>query len=94
MQHNRLFWIGITTLILLLIPAIAMQYTNEVNWKFFDFVMAFVLLYTAGFLCDLVLRKIPKLQHRIILLALILLGLLIVWAELAVGILSDFNLGY
>jgi hypothetical protein len=72
--------------LLLLIPFIAMQFTTEVEWTLADFVVAGGLLLTAGLLAELVLRKVTTRQHRIILCLTILLVLLLVWAELAVGI--------
>ena len=44
------------------------------------------LLYGTGMLCEFVLRKVTKTQYRIAICAAILLLLLLVWAELAVGI--------
>ena len=72
--------------ILLSVPAIAMQFTGEVKWNLFDFVVAGVLLFGTGLLCELALRLIQGLIPRAITLGLILLGLFLVWAELAVGI--------
>ena len=86
MQNKRLILIVITSAILLLIPFIAMQFTDEVNWNLFDFVIAGGLLLGTGLLVDLAIRKINKLPMRIAACAVIVLGLLLVWAELAVGI--------
>lgn len=72
--------------LLLLIPFIAMQFTNEVNWGPFDFVVAGVLLLGTGLVCELVLRMVKNTGYRIVVLGAILLALFLVWAELAVGI--------
>jgi hypothetical protein len=76
----------LTATVLLLLPLIAMQFTGEVKWSFFDFVAAGVLLYGTGLLCEVVLRKVKKMEHRVIICGVILLALLLIWAELAVGI--------
>lgn len=86
MQTKRLQVILFTITLLLLIPFIAMQFTDEVNWSPFDFVVAGALLLTIGLLCELVLRKVKKIQHRIVLCLAILLVFLLIWVELAVGI--------
>ena len=86
MQNKRLIGIVLTVALLLLIPLIAMQFTNGVNWSLFDFVVAGVLLFGTGLACELVLRKVKKIQHRVILCATLLALLFIIWAELAVGI--------
>jgi len=86
MQNKRLNIILLTSGILLLIPLIAMQFTDEVNWTLFDFVVAATLLLGTGLMCELVIRKINKIKHRIVLCIVILAAFLIIWAELAVGI--------
>ena len=86
MQNKRLNIILLSSAILLLIPLIAMQFTDEVNWTPMDFSVAGALLIGTGLMCDLVLRKISKVKYRIALCSAILLGLLLIWAELAVGI--------
>jgi hypothetical protein len=58
MENKRLMGIVLTVVVLLLIPLIAMQFTNEVNWTLFDFVVAGVLLLGTGFICELVIRKV------------------------------------
>ena len=72
--------------IILLIPFIAMQFTDEVSWTIFDFIVMGILLLSTGLLCELVLRKITKIKYRTFLLVAIILTFLLVWAELAVGI--------
>ena len=85
-QNKRLTAIVLTVAFLLLIPLIAMKFTNEVSWTLFDFVIAAVLLLGTGFLCELILRKVKKTGYRIALCAALLVGLLLIWLELAVGI--------
>ena len=86
MKNKRLIGIMLTAALLLLLPLIAMQFTDEVNWNVFDFVVAGVLLFGTGLICELVLRKIKKTKYRVAICAFILAALLLVWAELAVGI--------
>ena len=85
-QNKRLIGIVLTVGILLLIPLIAMQFTNEVKWDSRDFVIMGVLLLGTGLMCELVMRKVKKIQHRVLLIATILVALFLIWAELAVGI--------
>ena len=86
MQKNRLLIISFISVMLLLIPLTAMQFTNEVNWTLFDFVIAGALLFITGLLCELAIRKIKKPKYRIAAFTAILAVLLLIWAELAVGI--------
>lgn len=73
-------------ILLLLIPFIAMQFTNEVAWSVMDFVIAGILLLGTGLAIEFVLRKVKNTKHRIIICILILLALLLLWLELAVGL--------
>ena len=86
LQNKRLTGILLTVALLLLVPFLAMQFTNEVNWTLADFVVAGALLLGTGLSCELVLRKVKKTQYRIAICAAILLALALIWIELAVGI--------
>ena len=86
MKNKSLYIILIAVAILLLIPLIAMQFTNEINWTIFDFVVMGILLLITGLLCEFVLRKVTKTKHKIALCLVILLAFIIVWAELSVGV--------
>lgn len=85
-QNKRLTSILLTVAFLLLIPFIAMQFTNEVNWTLSDFVVAGVLLLGTGLLCELVMRKVKSKDYRIGILVVTLVAFFLIWAELAVGI--------
>ena len=86
MQNKRLIIILLTSAIILLIPLIAMQFIDEVNWTLFDFIIAGALLLGTGLMCELAIRKINKIKYRIAICVALLVALLLIWAELAVGI--------
>jgi hypothetical protein len=71
---------------LLMIPLIAKLFTDEVNWSLFDFIVAGIILLGTGFAVELIMRKVTKLSIRITLCVLLLVTLLLVWIELAVGL--------
>ena len=85
MKNKRLIGIVITIALLLCLPLIAMQLTEDVTWTLFDFIVAGALLLATGLMCELVLRKVKKIAYRIAICSVILAALLIIWAELAVG---------
>ena len=87
-QKIRLVCIFVVVALLLLIPWIAMKFTNEVKWNWFDFLVAGTLLLGTGLICELVLRTVKKIQYRLAICAVILFLLFIVWAELAVGLIG------
>lgn len=84
--NKRLTGILITVALLLLIPLIAMQFTNEVKWGPADFAVMGILLLGTGLMCELVMRKVKKVGYRIAICAALLVALFLIWAELAVGI--------
>ena len=86
MQNKRLIIIVLTSAILLLIPLITMQFTDEVNWILIDFVVAGALLLGTGLMLEFVIRKVKKIEYRIAICVALLVVLLLIWAELAVGI--------
>lgn len=86
MRNKRFFLISITIVVILLIPLIAMQFTDEVNWSLLDFVAAGIILICMGLLVELVSWKISNRILRITLILVILIILLLIWTELAVGI--------
>jgi hypothetical protein len=74
---------------LLMVPAVAMRFTREVNWGPLDFVVAGILLAGIGSLYVLLTRKLRTVQQRRAIGGGLLLTLLLVWAELAVGIFGS-----
>lgn len=88
-QNKRLLGIVLGVALILSIPLIAMQFTDEVDWKLFDFVIMGVLLLGTGLVCELLIRKVRNMNYRIGLIALALVVLFLIWAELAVGIFGS-----
>lgn len=74
---------------LLLIPLIAMQFTNEVNWSVADFIIMGFLLTSAALLLQLV-RSLGLSKRTKIGLSLgVIFLFLLVWGELAVGLFGS-----
>ena len=84
--NKRLIGILITVALILLVPFIAMQFTDEVDWKLTDFFIMGVLLLGTGLMSELVMRKVKNIKYRIAIIAVILVALFLIWAELAVGL--------
>jgi hypothetical protein len=84
-NNRRMLIVSVVTL-LLMVPFVAMQFTSEVNWTPADFIIAGVLLFGTGLLCEIVLTNVKTLWSRLAICGLVLVMLFLVWAELAVGI--------
>ena len=83
---KRLPYIFGIIILLLSIPLIAMQYSDEVDWSAMDFVIMGALLLGVGLMIDLILRKIRTRSARVYLIIGLIVLFLLVWVELAVGI--------
>lgn len=76
----------IGTGVLLLIPLIAMQFTDDVYWTLSDFIIAAILLISAALIAKYAQKKIANSKSRYCVYVLLLIAFLLLWAELAVGI--------
>ncbi|MFK3739826.1 hypothetical protein [Massilia sp. TN1-12] len=76
------------TALLLLVPLVAMRFTREVDWGPGDFLAAGALLAGAGIAWVGVSRRVRAPGRRVLMKTGVALVLLLVWAELAVGIVS------
>lgn len=83
--------VSLITVSLLLLPLIAMQFTDEVNWQAADFIVAGLLLFVTGFVLELIIAKVKPTSRKLLAGALLIGLFLYVWAELAVGVFT--NLG-
>jgi len=72
--------------LLLSIPLIAMQLTDEVNWSFFDFIIMGIMLSITGLALGIITKKIKYYKYRNIFIAIIIMIFLLIWAELGVGL--------
>ena len=83
---RRVLWL--LAFAVLLVPAVAMQFTAEVNWGPEDFLVAALLIGLAGLGIELALRWWRAPRARLLAVAGVLFLFLLVWAELAVGIFT------
>ena len=81
--------LGATALLLLvlLVPLVATQLTAEVAWGFGDFVAAAALLAGSAIAYVIAARRLSSKRGRAGAAGLLGMALLLVWAELAVGIM-------
>ena len=88
--HNKvLVWVALATGFVLLVPWLAMRFTDEVAWTLLDFVAAGTLVFGAGLVFVLAARTMPK--YRAITGIALAVALIYVWVELAVGIFTTWG---
>ena len=85
---TTVFTIVVITASILLIPYIAMQFTDEVDWSTSDFVVAGGLVAGTALFYELIKRNASSVQNRVIATIVLLAAALLIWLELAVGIFS------
>lgn len=85
---------ALITMVLLLVPLLAMQFTNEVRWDETDFVVAGLLLFGTGFSYKLIAMQSKNIIYRAAVATALGAGLFLIWSNLAVGIIgSEDNVG-
>jgi hypothetical protein len=89
LQKEALIRITLATAFILLLPLLAMQFTNEVAWDLADFAVAGVLLFGAGLTYELIARKAGNITYRAAVGVAVAAALLLVWMNLAVGIIGN-----
>ena len=88
-EKKRLSTLLTLAAFILLVPLIAMQFTEEVKWTLNDFIIAGGLLFGTGIAIEVTLRKLKKDTSRVMVLAAVLILFLMIWAEMAVGIFGS-----
>lgn len=83
-----------TAALILLLPAVAMQFTSEVNWTASDFVFAIVLIGGTGLLFELTVRMSDNIAYRAGVGLALAATFLTVWANGAVGMIGDEDNAY
>ncbi len=80
---------GAVTVLILIVPLVAMQFTDEVDWTLSDFVIAGILLFGAGLAYELVSRRGNTAAYRTAVGFAVGGVLLLLWVNGAVGILGS-----
>ncbi len=88
-MRNRLLRILAAVSALLLVPLIAMQFTDEVNWNAADFLVMGLLLTGTALVTTVIAERLKQSRHKLMLSLFALAVVLVIWAELAVGIFGS-----
>ncbi len=88
LTRRLIVWAAVVAFILL-IPLVAMQFTEEVNWDLFDFAFMGALLFGTGLAYELVARKGGTFAYRIAVGVALVAAFLLVWVNGAVGIIGN-----
>lgn len=85
-QKQKTTFIYAAPAVLLTIPLIGNIVSKEFNWSASDFGIAAVLLFGTAFLVDFIQRIVKNKTYKILICIGLILMLMLIWAELAVGL--------
>jgi hypothetical protein len=88
-QNKRLIGIIFAAALILLVPLVAMQFTEEVNWDLFDFAFMGALLLGTGLAYDLAARRAGTMAYRAAVGVALAAAFLLVWINGAVGLIGS-----
>ncbi len=86
LMHTHIIGVLLGAAALLLIPLVAMQITDAVNWSAGDFLTAWALLSAAGITYVLIASRMNDTRQKVAIAGAIALILFLAWAQLAVGL--------
>ena len=81
--------LAVTALLLSVVAVSERLQPSEVNWSGFDYLIAGLLVFTAGFTLETVMHRWRQHKMRWWIIALILGIFALLWLELAVGIFGS-----
>ncbi len=90
-QHKTIIDIILGTALILLLPLVAMQFTDEVNWQLKDFIIAGGLLMGTGLTFVLIMRKtriVGSITYRAAIGVALATTLTLIWVIGAVGLIG------
>lgn len=72
--------------LVLLVPFVAMWFTEEVDWGILDFIIVGILLAGVGFAYQLIVTGIKSNSRQVVVGIALAAAMILIWIELAVGI--------
>jgi hypothetical protein len=89
MRNQNIIRIALGTAFILLVPLLAMLFTDQVAWDLADFIVAGALIFGTGLAFELVGRKAGTRAYRAAVGMALAAAFLLVWMNLAVGIIGS-----
>jgi hypothetical protein len=89
MRNRNILRLAFAVAFILLLPLLAMQWSNQVAWSLTEFAVAGALLFGTGLMYELVARQAGSRAYRAAACMALSATLLLVWINLAVGIIGS-----
>lgn len=90
-EYIRYKSIVLATMVILLTPWVAMQFTDEVVWGLGDFIIMGFLLFGTGLMYEFVSKQVGSARYRIAVGVGLFGMFLLIWINLAAGIIGSEN---
>jgi hypothetical protein len=87
--RHQMIYVAIATIVILLLPLLAMNFTDEVNWGIGDFIVMGSMLMFAGFGYLMISNLSTNSAYKVASAIAIAIGFFILWSNLAVGIIGS-----
>lgn len=89
MQNKNIIYLALGTAFILLLPLLAMLFTDQVVWDLSDFIVAGALIFGTGLAYELVAKRGGTMAYRVAVGIALAAAFLLVWINLAVGIIGS-----
>ncbi len=89
---KRLIAWAVLVAFILMIPLVAMQFSNEWDWGFSDFAFAGAVLFGAALAYEFMARKVNNVAYRFAVGVAMATAVLLVWVNAAAGIIGGGDL--
>lgn len=81
--------VGLIAASILIIPLVISMVSTEMNWSVMDYIIVWILLFSAGITYRLVTRKKKTVSYRAAIALAVMTGLFMTWVNLGVGIFGS-----
>lgn len=88
-QNRNIVILALVTALILAVPLVAMQFTDDVVWSLGDFIVAGGLLFGTGLAYELIARRAGNIAYLAAIAVGLGAALFLVWANLAVGLIGS-----
>lgn len=86
---SSIYRVVLPALVILSIPLIAMQFTEEVNWDLSDFIIMGIMILVLGTIIEFARIKWSNKKYLPWIITIAIAIFLFLWAEMAVGIINS-----
>lgn len=88
-QKKSILLLALGTALLLMVPLVGMQFSDEVDWGLFDFIFAGALIFGTGLTFELISRRAGNPTYRFAVGLGLAAAFILMWANPAVGIIGN-----